>query len=297
MFLCAANSTHYPMALAVNNGREGSARETRFAASVIWSWASVLVSAIAGLLLTPYLIRKLGSDGYGVWALCFSLVDYYWFFDLGFRSATVKFVAHHTAREERERVSEVLSTSLLYATILAVFLGLIVSLNLSRITHFFQVAPAYQSAFPLLLLLVTISWAAGAVFGLFGAAIEAVQRFDLTTKVSVAATTVRVLGTAILLYLGYGLVPVGLMAIASQVVSYALYFYFYRRLFTGIHLSLHLTSLSTLKELSKFGIHSFLMTFSTQIQTQSAPVLIGHIPSCRIRRLLQSAHAARAIYG
>ena len=264
------------MALPANTGLEGSVRETRFAANVIWAWASVIVSAVAGLLLTPYLIRKLGSDGYGVWALCFSLVDYYWFFDLGFRSATVKYVAHHTAREELEKISEVLSTSLLYAAILAVFLGLIVPLNLSRITHFFKVAPAYQSAFTLLLLLVTMSWAVGVVFGLFGASIEAVQRLDLTTKVTVTATTVRVLGTAVLLYLGYGLVPVGLMVISSQVVSYVLYFYFYRRLFTGVRLSLHLASLSKLKELSKFGIHSFLMTFSTQLQSQSAPVLIGH---------------------
>jgi O-antigen/teichoic acid export membrane protein len=121
-----------------------------------------------------------------------------------------------------------------------------------------------------------MSWAVGVVFGLFGASIEAVQRLDLTTKISVTATTVRVLGTAVLLYLGYGLVPVGLMVISSQVVSYVLYFYFYRRLFTGVRLSLHLASLSTLKELSKFGIHSFLMTFSTQLQSQSATVLIGH---------------------
>ncbi len=63
---------------------------------------------------------KLGADGYGVWAITFALVEYYWFFDFGFRSATVKFVAHYSAIGDRENVRAVLSTVLLYSSIAGV---------------------------------------------------------------------------------------------------------------------------------------------------------------------------------
>ena len=72
-------------------------RSRRFVNNVLWNWLGTAVSLFIGFVLSPYLILKLGADGYGVWAITFSLVEYYWFFDLGFRSATVKFVAHYSA--------------------------------------------------------------------------------------------------------------------------------------------------------------------------------------------------------
>lgn len=258
-----------PEAPATNRGK-------RFVVNVIWSWVSVLTSLFTGLVLSPYLIRKLGPDGYGVWALSFNLVEYYWFFDLGFRSATVKYVAHYTATGERDKVGEVISTSLLYAGILALLVCVGMAMSVGHIVHFFKIAPTYQDSFAVLLLLITLSWSTGVVFGLFGVSLEAVQRFDITTKIAVAATTLRAIGTVTLLYLGYGLIPIGIAVIGSQFLSYVLNYYYFRHVFSGIRLSARVANSSMLKQLGKFGIHSFLITFSTQLQNQSAPVLIGH---------------------
>src|ERR1700722_2509859 len=94
-------------------------RTKRFAVNVLWNWLGVLVSLASGILLSPYLIRKLGADGYGIWALAFSVIQYYWLLDLGFRSATVKFVAHYSATGETDRIREVLNTGLVYSSIIA----------------------------------------------------------------------------------------------------------------------------------------------------------------------------------
>lgn len=248
----------------------------RFVVNVIWNWVSVLTSLFTGLVLSPYLIRKLGPDGYGVWALSFSLVDYYWFFDLGFRSATVKYVAHYTATGERDKVGEVMSTSLMYAGVLALSVSAVVMLGVRHIVHFFQVPPAYRDSFALLLLLITVSWATGVVFGLFGVSLEAIQRFDISTRIAVSATVVRALGTAILLYLGHGLIAIGVIVIASQFFSYVLNYYYFRKLFRDIRLSLRRANAAMLRQLGKYGIHSFVAMFSMQLQNQSAPIVIGH---------------------
>jgi O-antigen/teichoic acid export membrane protein len=39
-------------------------RGDRFVFSLLWNWVGVAASLFAGILLSPYLIRKLGPEGY-----------------------------------------------------------------------------------------------------------------------------------------------------------------------------------------------------------------------------------------
>ncbi len=257
----------------------GSGRGKRFVTNVIWNWVGVVTSLASGLIISPFLIRKLGPEAYGVWTLSFGLVDYYWFFDFGFRSATVKYVAHYTATGEPRKVGEVISTSLLYAAAIAVFVLVAVRLTAQRLVHFIHVAPGFEHAFVVVIYLITVSWAMGVVLGLSTESLEAVQRFDLTSRVSVIATTVRVLGQGTVLYLGYGLIPLAAVTVGGQMLGYTLNFISFRRVFKDVPLSFRLGSRATLRQLNSFGIHSFLVTISTQLQNQTAPFLIGHFLS------------------
>jgi O-antigen/teichoic acid export membrane protein len=250
--------------------------EKRFAKNVLWNWAGVVVSLFTGFVLSPLIIRHAGADGYGIWALSFALVDYYWFLDFGFRSATVKYVAHYAATGEAERIGEVLSTSLVYAGGFAAVIVLVVGTFLPRIVGFFQVAPAYRFTFTVLLSLITLSWCTGAVLGLFQISLEAVQRFDITNRIAVGTTAVRAIAQAALLFGGFGLIPLGAATIGSQVLGYVLNFVWFRKLFGRVRISPRLASRAMLKQLGGFGIHSFFVTISTQLQNQSAPILIGH---------------------
>jgi O-antigen/teichoic acid export membrane protein len=247
-----------------------------FVVNVVWNWIGVVAGLATGLLLSPYLIRKLGPDGYGVWSLSFALVEYYWFFDLGVRSANVKYVAHYWAKGDRVKVGEVISTAVVYACLLSLFILIVVCASLKIIVSFFKVPPSYHDSFAVLILLITANWCIGAVFGLFGVSLDAVQRFDVTTKIGIASTALRAVGTVVLLYLGYGLIPIGIMVISSQLLTYGLNYIFFRGVFQNVRVSPRAASVPMLKQLGKFGIHSFLITFSTQLQNQSAPVLIGH---------------------
>ena len=90
-------------------------RRERFLGSVLWSWSGVVVSVFAGILLSPITIRKLGAEGYGVWTIILTLVDYMALTDLGFRSATLKYTAHYRATGEPGKVNETINTAVLYA--------------------------------------------------------------------------------------------------------------------------------------------------------------------------------------
>jgi O-antigen/teichoic acid export membrane protein len=251
-------------------------RSQRFVLNVMWNWLGTIVSLFIGFILSPYLIVKLGADGYGVWAITFSLVEYYWFFDFGFRAATVKFVAHYSATNDPESVRAVISTVLVFSSIAggAILFG--VSALAKHIEHFFRIPADLRANFHTLLILITLTWCLGLVFNVFNACIEAVQRFEYSTKASIIAATVRAVGWAWALSMGYKLIAIGVVTLVSQSVSYVANYIYFRRMFPRPRFALRFARVATLREMARFGIHTFIMTISTQVLNQSAPLLIGH---------------------
>jgi O-antigen/teichoic acid export membrane protein len=155
----APASTRYNGVIPSSTGTEK--RTERFFRNVLWSWVGVGITIVSGIFLSPYLIRKLGDEGFGVWVLAFGLIENYWILDLGLRSATVKYSAHYRATAEPEKINEVLNTGIAFFSVLAVVL-LAGTLYLSRhIERLFQVSPAYRDALAFLVLVVGSSWRSG----------------------------------------------------------------------------------------------------------------------------------------
>ena len=262
------------MAQAVEPAPQG--RSQRFVLNVIWNWAGVAISLITGFLLSPYLFRKLGAEGYGIWALTFSIIEYYWLLDLGVRSATAKFVAHYWAMEEPAKLSEVVSTAFSYACLTAVVMFALVALSASRIEDFFRISARYHESFHTLLMLITLSWCLGMVFNLFSAVLEAVQRFDVTNRVTIATTGSRAAVWFATLYFGYGIVALGLATLINQCLMYALNYICFRRVLPACRVSFRRAGLPMLKQMWNYGIHTFVQTISLMGLNQGPPVLIGH---------------------
>ncbi len=251
-------------------------RGKKFVLNVFWNWMGVGAGLISGLLLSPYMIRKLGPEGYGVYALSFLLVEYYWFLDLGFRSATVKYVAHYWATREFNKVSEVVNTAVTYASLAAGVVFCLVVFGARYLDRFFRIPATYRKSFLILVLLVSASWCFNIVFSLFGACLEAIQRFDYYNRVLVTVTTIRSVGTLVLLYLGYGLVEIGALVVCSQIFGYFFHFYLFRRVYPEYRLSVRGATLPMLRQMGSYGIHNFLGNISTQVINQGPPVLVAH---------------------
>jgi O-antigen/teichoic acid export membrane protein len=251
-------------------------RGRRFVRNVLWNWLGAIVSLFIGLVLSPYLIAKLGPEGYGVWSITFSLVEYYWLFDLGFRSATLKFVAHYAALDDAENVRRVISTSVVYASLAAASVLALVLSIVKHIAGFFQIHEALHHTFETLLVLITLNWCLGLVFNVFNACLEAVQCFEYSTKASIVATIIRAAGWTLALSLGHGLIAIGLVTLVSQVAGYIVNYVYFRRVFPARRIRMRDSSFSTLREMACFGIHTFVMTISNQFLNQGAPIVIGH---------------------
>ena len=265
-----------PQTDAVKSPPLNPRRGERFVFSLLWNWMGVAAGLFTGLLLSPYLIRKLGTEAYGLWTLCFAVVEYGSFLDLGFRSAMVKYVAHYHTLDDTPGINRVINTGVVYAGLVSGSI-FVATLWLSGFLHyFFKISPAFQSTFRILIILVSLSWCLGFVFSLFGACLEAIQRFDLYNQVGGTSTVLRAAGVALLLYRGHGLIAVGMWTVCTQALSYLLYLILFQRTVISFKLHPRFASLDTLRMMASFGLHTFAVNMSNLFLNQSPPMLIGH---------------------
>src|SRR6266699_3246381 len=112
----------------------------RFLINVLWSWTGVAANLFVGFIITPIVIRRLGAEQYGVWGLIFSILDYFWFFDLGLNTAVCNFCARYLATDEPEKINELINTALFYFFLLGLGLICFTTLVSRHVVGFFLVS-------------------------------------------------------------------------------------------------------------------------------------------------------------
>jgi O-antigen/teichoic acid export membrane protein len=247
----------------------------RFLTNILWSWAGVAANLALGVLLSPYMLRLLGAEAYGIWALVFSLVEYFWVIDAGMRSAVVYFLARDRALAQADSMRATLSSALAVYTAVA----LLASLLTLALAHFsadwFHINPALTADYTLLTLLTGLSWALGCLALPWRAALEAFELFPVVNRIWIASLLLRVAGSFAVLALGYRLPALGAVSFATQLFVAIASVLAFHRAEPALTLSPALLSRARLTEMARYGAHTLLSTLSQLGLRQGPPVLIG----------------------
>jgi O-antigen/teichoic acid export membrane protein len=257
-----------------NGGGPAAAHTGRFLRNVAWNWLGVVLNIVSALILSPYIIRKLGDDNFGLWALTLSLVEYYWLLDFGLRSATIRYSAHHHATGEHKQINTIINTALGYSLCVAPPLiggTLLVSPWLASLFHI------THPLFSRLLAVVVISWALVGALNVFASCLEGFQRFDLTNQCTIAALTVRTTLAFLLLRAGYGVVELAYVTFGSQVLLHTLCYFRLRSVFPKLRISLREGRLSMLRTMLSYGVHSVVASLGQRILSNAPQLIIGYL--------------------
>lgn len=193
-------------------------RATTVVRNTVWNIIGGAVYPVVGMAVVPLMVRGLGTERYGLWALAGSVLGYFIVFDLGLGRSVTKFVSEALAKGERGQVPQVFWTALLASLALGTLGGLAFLLAVPFLTsRLLRISPdlapearaflAVFSAFaPIYLCQRTV-----------GALLEASHRFDLSNAVGVPARVVSLLLPLIGVWLGWPLAGVGALAILAGV--------------------------------------------------------------------------------
>jgi len=166
--------------LTVHSGRV-------LARNAILSFVAQAAPLLVGLLALPFLIRGLGTQRFGAFQLAWVVLGYFAIFDLGLGRAANKFVAEHLARGETDAMREAATGAVALQLVTGLLGGgLFAALVPTLVRDILKVPPELAAEVSRSFYLLVIALPAVLLGTSYSGMLQAVQRFDLVTRVQVA---------------------------------------------------------------------------------------------------------------
>lgn len=253
----------------------------------VLSYVYIVLINFTGLVLTPFMIQKLGDSEYGLYTLIGSLIGYISILDFGLNNAIVRFVAKYRALGDRKGEENFLATTMLiYFIIAALILTVGVFLYYHLETVFTKLTPSELDKaivmFGILIFNLTITLPGGA----FSAIANAYEHFVFPRMLNIVKYLVRsLLLVAILVWGGDAVSIVVLDTVINLLVIGINAFYIFYKL--QVKFKLHKVDFTLVREIFNYSFWIFVFAIMGQFQWQSGQVILGVV----------SGTTAVAIYG
>ncbi|HEV2349353.1 MAG TPA: oligosaccharide flippase family protein [Terriglobia bacterium] len=194
--------------------------KSRIPRSLFSNWAGMGANVVVGFLLAPFIVHRLGNTSYGIWALVIQLTGYMGVFDVGVRSALVRFVARFRAAGDQGSMNRLLSMTLtMYSGLATVTIAVGLALATLALPHM-QIPLSMRWDSQVVLMLTAITLAAGFPLGLFQAVLSGLSRWDLTNAVNISTLLLRTALIVIFLLNGHGLIALGIINLLTTLMGY-----------------------------------------------------------------------------
>ena len=144
-----------------------------------------VIPILVGLVTIPYVVRGLGSAGFGILSIAWVLLGYLGLFDMGLGRATTKFVAECLGRGEMARLPNLVWSSLGYQLIFGVPCTILVAAFVPFLVGELRVPPALVAETRLCFYILAASLPIVLATTALRSVLESAQRFDLVNYVKV----------------------------------------------------------------------------------------------------------------
>jgi O-antigen/teichoic acid export membrane protein len=207
------------------------------AVNAIAGWGRHLSYLVLLFLLTPFMLRTLGPETYGMWSLVLALTGILELADLGLTSAVVRLVADLKGRGDEKRLNVVLGT------VWGVYLALSGLVALALVASVLLLPWAFDLPAHLVtdsrwaLLLIGGRAVIGLPLNLFRSVLHGMGLARHGEATRAGTTLLYGLGVWIALSLGYGVIGLAGATVVSSLALWSLTYLQLRRLVPWIHIS------------------------------------------------------------
>lgn len=251
-----------------------SALIKRIAVNTLSGYFRLFTSFAVLFILTPYIIGKIGKDGYGLWSLTFSILGFFELLDFGFAVAVIKYVAECNAKKDVPRRNQVISTVLFIYLLLAcigmVGIGLLVLL----FGKIFSI-PSEEGllAIKLLFILSCRSILLNLPFSVFRGILFGEQKIYLTNLIGLVGTLSFGFLAWLALSQGFGILGLGLANLLAGLIENGAYLLFCFILTPDLKISLSHISRDEFNKMFSFSSAQLISNVSS-LMTHNADLII-----------------------
>ncbi|TWT81167.1 putative membrane protein EpsK [Planctomycetes bacterium CA13] len=232
--------------------------------NVAASWVGLASQIIVTLLLTPFVIQRLGTEAYGLWLLLQSMVGYYGLVDMGLRAGLTQSITRRIAAEDIDSVRRHIAAAVpLLSALGAVILtgGTILAISLP---HFVEMSDQLVDVIWTVVMVQAVGAAIKMPITPYGAVLVGLQRYDIANAISVVTRIIFALATWWALSIGGGLVAISVVLMLTNCLDSLIRVWSATKLLPGIRNCGLTLDRSELKEIGSVGIWNFLIGVSRQ---------------------------------
>ena len=183
-------------------------------AGAILNYVIIGLNTLVGLAYTPYMLRCLGQNEYGLYSLVASIIAYLTLLDFGFGNAIVRYTAKYRAEGKKQEQWEMFGMFLVvycFIGLIAIGGGLGLYFNVDALFDRTMTASDLRQA-RIMMLLLTFNLSVTFPFSIFGSIITAYENFVFQRVVSILRI---IISTGVLILV----LSIGFKAVALVVVQ------------------------------------------------------------------------------
>lgn len=194
------------------------------ARNVLYTFSTWLLPLGLSFFATPIIVKALGNEDYGIYALVLGFIGYS--FNFGIGRAITKYIAEYRASGENQKIKEVVSATFFLNIVVGLFGVTMICLLASwLVVDVFKIEADAQSKS-----IQSFYIASATIFFLmlnqvFNAVLQGIHRFDVYSKIFNFNSIALLLGNIVLALYGYGLIVLlawNLLITAITCIIYAI---------------------------------------------------------------------------
>ena len=234
------------------------------------------LNTLTGLLYTPFMLRCLGQNEYGLYSLVASVITYLTLLDFGFGSAIVRYTAKIRAtgtRGEEWSLYGMFLSAYAIIGLLVTIGGIILFLNTDRMFDR-SMSPAELAQARIMMALMVGNLAVTFPLSIFGSIISAYERFVFQRCLSISRILISTVVLIAVLSMGYKAIA---MVIVQTVFSIGtlLANLLYCKYRLRIKIYFHSFNIALLKEIMVFSFWNFLGAIIDRIYWSTGQFILG----------------------
>lgn len=197
-----------------------SIHSTSKKSAAIFSYIALALNSLSSILLTPFLLKELGVDEYGLYQMVYSVGHYILILDLGIGTVMVRYISEYRARNDFEgmkRFAGMIAILTFIICAVVAIVGVVINLNLENI--FTNLSTEDYQKSHIMFNLMVYQFVITIVDHYIHGAISAHERFVYSKIISILKVILVFGLTVLFVLLGFGAVGI---VIANAIVITAL---------------------------------------------------------------------------
>lgn len=241
----------------------------------------MLVAIGLNFFSSPFILKSLSSEIYGLSIVIFQITAYLGMFDFGLNAGISRYLAGSRGDDvkTKEAVAKIISTSFVSYAILGLMVAIVGNILAPFVSHVFDIPIGYRSQVAYIVSAISVllgfQFLLRAITGIFFAHQRQVLSNTLSFILSIGNTAMVML----FLHFGWQLWSFVLAQLVVFIISGILNIYFFKKYYGYVILDYKKFDFSLLKEMFSYGFFLFLSGIAVQVVFETDRILIGSIIS------------------